>query len=319
MKKYFKFLGIAFMATAFCMGFASCSDKDDNSTSGTGGITPSGYVDLGLPSGTKWKAENETNPNDEHNFYTWDEAMAAFGSQLPTKAQFEELIYNCTCTWNETKLGYDVKGRNGNSIFLPAAGCYSHIEGSVNFVGSFGNCWSSTPVGSGSVWRLYFGSGVVAMSKSLLSDGLSVRLVQDNSVNISNFVDLGLPSGTKWKVANENGFYNYDSAMETFGNQLPTKEQFEELLSICTYTWDGVKRGGYFVSTVNGNSIFLPAAGIRNPNGTNALQDGSIGHYWSSTQKSSVIAWDLYFDSDRVFMYEINPTTNWISVRLVQN
>lgn len=45
MKKYFKFLGIAFLATTLCMSMASCSDKedsnDDNNTQ-QGGGTPGG-------------------------------------------------------------------------------------------------------------------------------------------------------------------------------------------------------------------------------------------------------------------------------------
>ncbi|MBR0072444.1 MAG: hypothetical protein IJP95_01275 [Bacteroidales bacterium] len=134
MKKYFKFLGIAFMATAFCMGFASCGDKDDNSTSGAGGITPSGYVDLGLPSGTKWKAENETNSNED-NYYTYEEAIAAFGKKLPTKEQFMELRNECDWTW--AGMGYKIVGSNGKSITLPAAGVRDP-GGSIDLVGSTG-------------------------------------------------------------------------------------------------------------------------------------------------------------------------------------
>ncbi len=43
------------------------------------------YVDLGLPSGTKWKSVNEA--GDENGFYTYDEAIKAFGNKLPTKKQ----------------------------------------------------------------------------------------------------------------------------------------------------------------------------------------------------------------------------------------
>ena len=55
----------------------------------------------------------------------------------------------------------------------------------------------------------------------------------------TDYVDLGLPSGTKWKSANEtggyNGFYTFDEAVSTFGDKLPTKEQFEELKNNCTW------------------------------------------------------------------------------------
>ncbi len=47
------------------------------------------------------------------------------------------------------------------------------------------------------------------------------------------FVDLGLVSGTLWKRDNEKGglcTYDIAKARLRFENELPTKEQFEELL-----------------------------------------------------------------------------------------
>ena len=51
---------------------------------------PAGYVDLGLPSGTLWKEQNEID-----GFCTYEQAMALFGNDLPTKEQWEELILSC--------------------------------------------------------------------------------------------------------------------------------------------------------------------------------------------------------------------------------
>lgn len=42
------------------------------------------------------------------------------GWRLPSKAEFEELVNECT--WEVTSNGYKVTGPNGNSIFLPASG-----------------------------------------------------------------------------------------------------------------------------------------------------------------------------------------------------
>ena len=136
---------------------------------------PAGYVDLGLS--VYWKNSNEKNPSDDHGFYTYDDAKKKFGSRLPTKAQLVELKNKCTWTWNSNKEGYDVKGPNGNSIFLPAAG-FRDCYGSVTYVGSFGYCWSSTPFGSEYAWYLYFYSSGVYMSYNYRVDGQSVRLVQ---------------------------------------------------------------------------------------------------------------------------------------------
>ena len=107
----------------------------NNKEMGTEKSVPAGYVDLGLS--VYWKNSNEWNSADDHGFYTYDDAKKKFGKSLPTKAQFEELEKKCTWTWNDSKKGYDVKGPNGNSIFLPAAG-YRDCSGGVDFVGSGG-------------------------------------------------------------------------------------------------------------------------------------------------------------------------------------
>ena len=131
---------------------------------------PAGYVDLGLPSGTLWKAENE-----DCGLIKYDQAVNFYGNSLPTKEQFEELKNNCLWTW--TGNGYKVKGKNGESIVLPAAG-YRYCDGSVGLVGSYGGYWSSTPFGSEFAWCLYFLSGEVDMDNIGRCYGRSVRLVR---------------------------------------------------------------------------------------------------------------------------------------------
>ena len=135
----------------------------------TKSATPTGYTDLGLPSGTKWKNFNAT------GFFTYDEAVSQFGNRLPTKEQWNEL--KAECQWQWTGSGYKVTGPNGNSIDLPAAGCRSN--GGTYNVGSLGGYWSSTSSDSSNAWYLGFGSGGVDMYSGRRSDGISVRLVQD--------------------------------------------------------------------------------------------------------------------------------------------
>ena len=161
MKKVFSILMVALMGLALCTMF-SCNNE---------------WVDLGLPSGTKWKNANEVNVADTvYNFYTYDEAVAAFGDALPTKEQWEELKDNCQWTWNDS--GYTVTGPNGHSIVLPAAG-YRSCCGSVFNVGSSGLYWSSAPCGAEYAWTLYFDSVHVHVGNSYRCYGYSVRLVQD--------------------------------------------------------------------------------------------------------------------------------------------
>ena len=137
-----------------------------------------GYVDLGLPSGTLWKDENEKNPKDDHGFYTHDDAVSKFGKQLPTKSQFDELKNKCTWTWIASKKGYKVVGPNGNNIFLPALGgrgCYGPLFG-VDYSGHY---WSSQLYDNGSAWILYFKKNEVSILYNVICGGQSVRLVQN--------------------------------------------------------------------------------------------------------------------------------------------
>ena len=140
-----------------------------SSVTGSVSSVPRGYVDLGLPSGTLWKAINE-------GMYDWDTAMRKFGDKMPSQGQWEELKDYCTWTW--TGNGYKVSGSNGNSIVLPAAG-YRGCDGDMNYVGSYGDYWSSSPSGSEKAWELYFDSGGVLMGSTNRCNGQSVRLVQD--------------------------------------------------------------------------------------------------------------------------------------------
>ena len=133
----------------------------------------SGYVDLGLPSGTLWSS---TNAGGDAAYYTYDEAINLFGNQLPTKYQLEELQNKCRWSW--TGNGYKVTGSNGNSIILPAAG-YRFCDGDVHYVSAAGNYWSSAPSYSDQAWHLIFDSDRVNMDDGVRCGGQSVRLVQN--------------------------------------------------------------------------------------------------------------------------------------------
>ena len=102
-------------------------------------------------------------------------------------------------------------------------------------------------------------------------------------------------AGTKYDVA----------SIKWGGNwRMPTEEQFEELLENCRKKWmklNGVE-GRKFTSKINGNSIFLPAAGSRYD--YYLRYAGIEGFYWSSTQDPSRAnyAYSLYFLSSGWYM-----------------
>ena len=172
----FIMLGMA-LTVSVAVLMTSCK-KDDTTNNGNNdgiGGAPTGYVDLGLPSGTKWNSSNETT-GSSGGLYTYEEAVSAFGDKLPTKEQCEELKNNCTWEWQNNG-GYKITGINGNSIILPAAGC-RYCGGDVGDVGSWGFYWSSTPYGS-DAYSLYFLLTHVDLSPGDRCLGRSVRLVQD--------------------------------------------------------------------------------------------------------------------------------------------
>ena len=101
--------------------------------------------------------------------------------RTPTMAEWEELDTKCTWTWTTRrgKNGYEVTGKNGNSIFLPAAGYF--FESSLLFDGSRGNYWSSSLSTDGPflVLEMCFGPGGHRMCGSRRDSGQSVRPVID--------------------------------------------------------------------------------------------------------------------------------------------
>ena len=268
------------------------------------------YVDLGLPSGTLWATCNvgASNPEDNGGYFAWDECKTAAanwgnGWDMPSKEQWEELKENTKSSW-ATRNG--VNGRlftasNGNSLFLPAAGCRG--RSSLYNAGSRGNYWSrSLYTGNpNDAWGLGFTSDGCYMSGIFgRITGRSVRPVRSAQLDMNccpehEHVDLGLPSGTLWATCNvgasnpedNGGYFAWDeckTAAANWGNgwDMPSKEQWEELKENTKSSWatrNGVD--GRLFTASNGNSLFLPAAGCRN-DGSLYLA-GSFGYYWSSS------------------------------------
>ena len=111
-----------------------------------------------------------------------------------------------------------------------------------------------------------------------------------------------------------------DAAYVNWGEnwRMPTKDQLEELLTECTWTWttqNGVN--GRLVIGPNGNSLFLPAAGARYDD--SFLIAGSWGDYWSRTLYSSNPdgAYGVLFDSGGVY-WGRSPRYDGFTVRAVR-
>jgi uncharacterized protein (TIGR02145 family) len=172
------------------------------------------WVDLGLS--VKWATCNvgASSPGEYGNHYAWGETTTksdysssnstTYGKQmnsiagnstydvarrewggtwrLPTRKEFQELIDNCTKTWTTQNghNGYKVTSKkNGNSIFLPAAGCRSGT--SLDGQGASGYYWSATPYESNTdcAYYLFFGDGYRYVSRYYRCYGFSVRPVSE--------------------------------------------------------------------------------------------------------------------------------------------
>ena len=141
-------------------------------TCNVGASSPTGYGNY-----YAWGETSCKRSYDEDNCKTWERSMSDIrgnssydaaranwgGSwRLPTKAECEELLNNCTRQWT-TQNGVAgmrfTSKRNGNSIFFPAAGWC--LGSSTRYAGECGICWSSSPYGSGTqnAYYLFFGLG----------------------------------------------------------------------------------------------------------------------------------------------------------------
>ena len=111
----------------------------------------------------------------------YDAATANWGGswRMPTKAEYNELLNNCTWTWTTQNgvNGYKVTGPNSNYIFLPAAD--GRGASPLGSAGIYGNYWSSTPYVSsdGNAYYLSFDSIIHHMYFHYRHLGLSVRPV----------------------------------------------------------------------------------------------------------------------------------------------
>ena len=260
------------------------------------------YVDLGLPSGTKWADCNvgASSPTQYGNHYAWGEtttksnydldtyrfynngftkyctkskqgkngftdimdvlyldddvAHTQWGGEwrMPTKEQFDELKKYTTSKWAAIN---NVWGRlftanNGNSIFLPAAG--NRSDTSLYDAGSGGYYWSRTldvdnpyyayilnvpfvsycgREGGLTVRPVYVKSAPVIKSTPVKSES---NLKVSGTDNGHGYVDLGLPSGTKWADCNVGA-----SSPTQYGNYYA----WGEIKTKSNYDWDTYKYG----------------------------------------------------------------------------
>ena len=257
------------------------SDDSNNSvnSSENNSSTSASYVDLGLS--IMWATCNvgASSPEEAGNYYAWAEkstkssyeednstsygvyrsditgnssydvatAMLGGSYRMPTRAEAQELVDDCT--WTYTSLngtsGYKITGPSGNSIFLPITGYYDYGEISYD---AYGYYWTSTPYSLDEFADGYEYARILdfsSKSKSVSSlerwKGLCIRpvygtsstdksLASDGTSNNHAYVDLGL--SVKWATKNIGA-----SSIEDYGNyyawaETSTKSQYWPATSI---------------------------------------------------------------------------------------
>lgn len=161
-----------------------------------------------------------------------DAATVQWGREwcMPTKEQFEELLDHCTWTWTKVQgvKGFELKGENGNTLFLPGAGEATSTDNGWYGVGFDGDYWTkSLALGNSNcamcLYFRYFDRNIIKVQHERRENGMSIRPVcvekvaqtqktLHGEINGHGWVDLGL--SVKWATCNigasspsENGDY----------------------------------------------------------------------------------------------------------------
>lgn len=118
----------------------------------------------------------------------YDVAHVKWGGawRLPTKAEWQELVDECTWTWTSENgvNGYKVTGPNDNSIFLPAAGCGQGTTMNKN-AEEYGYYWGSTAyekdgsTATGFAAGMFFSTYSYSVNDFKRTDGRTVRPVAE--------------------------------------------------------------------------------------------------------------------------------------------
>ena len=174
-----------------------------------------------------------------------DAARAQWGGawRMPTKAELQWLIDNCTWTWTTSggndgyRITSNISGYTSNSIFLPAAGYY---VSSVGNRGTYGTYWSSTYYESSNAWTLGFNSSDKYVNYNDRYSGRSVRAVLSMA---------GPPSSSSSSMSNPDGAVSFTSSQGV-------NSQISRTITCTNCSVSGVSVSGSGFSVIcSGNTV----------------------------------------------------------------
>lgn len=225
------------------------------------------YVDLGLPSGRLWAKTNygASSESDYGIYVDWPSRsiiQSVWGKEwsTPTSADMKELLNQCTFSWgynSSSVYGCTIKGTNGNSIFLPAAGF--KIMDSSQLIGQSIFYWSDNeyePEFAGSLSgstengvnaNTTYNYSFVTMPIRPVAQKKSDNPNQGYDISME-YVDLALPSGNLWAKTNIGAKTEYDYGSKFAFGETTTKEKYME----DSYRWLNQSSNEYTKYTIDG-------------------------------------------------------------------
>jgi len=136
--------------------------------------------------------------------------------------------------------------------------------------------------------------------------------------NISEYVDLGLPSGNLWAKCNVGSdeiqdygdYMSYNEAVERgLGDSMPTEEDWEELKDNCNFCYTEYYAGegyGMLLSSKKDKSkeIFLPAGGHQYETAKKVFGEGVSGNYLINGMKGHIKYFGVSSSSISTIIYD---------------
>ena len=284
--------------------------------------TPEGFVDLNLPSGTKWASGPCRDSEDGLMHFISTEAGGIYPGQVPTAWQWSELwkYYVPVAQFEEEGKPNGVLFVNeetGEQLFVPTPVTMDAEEGGYYYVGDY---MTSSTAGD-QTWVQHIelsGRNLEDIFHGLITMGAAgealLIIVDETRENPKEeetpegYVDLALPSGTLWATVpeynstNEHGLFSFEFATALgYTGHIPSRFQWEEVLEYTEYsitTVDGVN-GCKLVSKENGNELFIPIQGFVDESGNYRSDWGS---YMSST------LFENEFEEQMLYSFDFNAS-----------
>ena len=166
---------------------------------------------------------------------------------------------------------------------------YANGHGYVDLGLPSGTFWATCNIGANNPEQYgdYYAWGEISTKKSYHENNSKWHNVSKKDLQSMNVINNNGKLTSQYDVANQKWGVHW---------HIPSVDQFRELLENTNKTWTKINgRGGFlFKSKINGNSLFLPAAGDKYY-GT-LRYSGERGNYWTS-ESSDKSAVHCYFHS----------------------